>query len=497
MRISVKKWLFWGILWTMIFPLVGVVVSIKFNYPDWLGGTSWLTWGRIRPMHVNGVIFGAFSTTFFGCVFYMVPKLTGIRMVGEKMGYWCLWLWNIGIVLGSYSLMAGYQKGIEAGDYALWADVPLIIAFIVLTYMVLATIVKRKEKMMYVALYYTAGAMVWTAINFPIGNILLPYWVPGVNNAALHGLYIHYIVGLWITPAGLALIYFFLPLACKNPLYSHKLSLVGFWSIAFFYPFVGIHHYLYSPIPNWTQTIAIVTSMMLIIPVWTVTQNFFGTMMGNWKSLQESFVAKFCIMGSIFYFLGCFQGSTEALARDATAHPLHRFRDFTFASHDLRDIRRLVDGRHVLRLAARHGSRVMEQEAGHVALLAHRRQLQHDGRRAHSDGAVAGHDVDGFSGLRRHSRGHEALLVRSNALGHWHGHRHFPLHDQHVYDGRRTFSAPGNGAREGIRASGGGLKCKTNASTHSLWVWRLCSWGPQSSSWDCCPGWDARMRPPL
>ncbi|MGA8307780.1 MAG: cbb3-type cytochrome c oxidase subunit I, partial [Candidatus Acidiferrales bacterium] len=211
-----KKWLFWGILWTLVFPLVGVVVSIKFNYPDWLGGTSWLTWGRIRPMHVNGVIFGAFSTTFFGLMFYMVPKLTGIRMVGEKMGYWCLWLWNIGIVMGSYSLMAGYQKGIEAGDYALWADVPLIIAFIVLTYMAIATIIKRKEKLLYIALYYLAGAMVWTAINFPLGNILLPYWVPGVNNAALHGLYIHYIVGLWITPAGLSLIYFFLPLACKN-----------------------------------------------------------------------------------------------------------------------------------------------------------------------------------------------------------------------------------------------------------------------------------------
>jgi cytochrome c oxidase cbb3-type subunit 1 len=328
----VKKWLFWGILWTMIFPLVGVIVSIKFNYPDWLGGTSWLTWGRIRPMHVNGVIFGAFSTTFFGLVFYMVPKLTGIRMVGEKMGYWCLWLWNIGVVLGSYSLMAGYQKGIEAGDYALWADVPLIIAFVVLTYMVIATIVKRKEKLLYVALYYIAGAMVWTAINFPLGNILLPYKVPGVNNAALHGLYIHYIVGLWITPAGLALIYFFLPLATKNPLYSHKLSLVGFWSIAFFYPFVGIHHYLYSPIPNWTQTIAIVTSMMLIIPVWTVTQNFFGTMMGNWKSLQESFVAKFCIMGSIFYFLGCFQGSTEALRG---MQQLTHFTDFVISHSHL------------------------------------------------------------------------------------------------------------------------------------------------------------------
>jgi cytochrome c oxidase cbb3-type subunit 1 len=156
--------------------------------------------------------------------------------------------------------------------------------------------------------------------------------VPGVNNAALHGLYIHYVVGLWITPAGLSLIYFFLPLASKNPLYSHKLSLIGFWSIAFFYPFVGIHHYLYSPIPNWTQTIAIVTSMMLIVPVWTVIQNFFGTMVGNWKAFQESYVAKFLIVGSLYYLLGCFQGSTEALR---SMQKLTHWTDFVIAHSHL------------------------------------------------------------------------------------------------------------------------------------------------------------------
>jgi cytochrome c oxidase cbb3-type subunit I len=309
----VKQWLLWGIIWTVIFPLVGLVVSLKFNFPEFLGHTPWLTWGRMRPMHVNGAIWGSFSTTFFGLVFYMVPKLTGIRMVGEKLGYLCLWLWNIGVICGSYSLMAGQQKGVELADYALWADVPLILAFFLLTYMVIATIVKRKEKLLYISLYYTAGAMLWNAVNFPLGNILLPYRVLGVNNAALHGLYAHNIVGLWITPAALALAYYFLPLAVKNPLYSHKLALIGFWSLALFYPFVGIRHYLYSPIPNWAQTVAIVASMMVIVPVWTVTQNFFGTMMGNWRALQESIVAKFLILGAICYLLGCFQWSTQAI----------------------------------------------------------------------------------------------------------------------------------------------------------------------------------------
>jgi cbb3-type cytochrome c oxidase subunit I len=153
-----------------------------------------------------------------------------------------------------------------------------------------------------------------------------------VNNAAMHGLYIHYVVGLWITPAGLAIIYYFIPLAAKRPLYSHKLSIVGFWSLAFFYPFVGTHHYIYSPIPYWTQTIAIVCSMMLIIPVWTVIQNFYGTFVGSWRRFQESFTAKFLLVGALYYLLGCFQGSTEALR---VMQKLTHFTDFVIAHSHL------------------------------------------------------------------------------------------------------------------------------------------------------------------
>ena len=124
-------------------------------------------------------------------------------------------------------------------------------------------------------------------MNLVLGSFILPYTISGINSAAFHGLYIHYIVGLWLTPAGYVLIYYFLPVSVRNPLYAHKLSLVGFWSLALFYPFVGIHHYLYSPIADWAETIAIVTSMLLIIPVWTVLVNFFGTVMGRWDGFGQ------------------------------------------------------------------------------------------------------------------------------------------------------------------------------------------------------------------
>jgi len=338
-RPLIKAWLSWGLVWLMVFPLFGVLVSTKFHNPEFLGGTSWLTFGRLRPVHVNGVIFGAFSTNFLGLLYYYVPRLCGVRMYKEEWGWWLLWLWNAFLVVGSISFMMGYNSGLEAGEYE-W---PLnILRFVVLgfvTVQVLGTIWLRNERRFYVAMWYTAAALIWTLMNLILGGVVLPYaeQVTGVNSAALHGLFIHYIVGLWLTPAGLAVIYYFLPPSSKNPLHSHRLSLLGFWSLAFFYPFVGIHHYLYSPIPHWPQAIAIVTSMLLIIPVWAVTVNFFGTVSGRWGPVlggldSDSYAAKFLLLGAVYYLIGCFQGSTEALMR---LQQLTHFNDFVIAHSHL------------------------------------------------------------------------------------------------------------------------------------------------------------------
>jgi len=338
-RSLVKQWLAWAMVWLTVFPLVGLLVSIKFHEPDFLGGISWLTFGRLRPVHVNGVIFGAFSTTFIALAYYFVPRLCGVRMYKEEWGRWLLWIWNAFIVFGAISFMLGYNSGLEAGEFE-WPFA--ILRFIVLsavTIQIMGTIWRRKERRFYVAMWYTTAAFIWTVMNLVLGDVILKY-VPafsGVNSAAMHGLYIHYIVGLWLTPAGLATIYYFIPVSSKNPLYSHRLSLLGFWSLALFYPFVGIHHYLYSPIPNMNQTMAITTSMFLIIPVWAVTVNFFGTMAGRWGTILgggggDNYAAKFLILGAIYYFLGCFQGSTEALRR---VQQLTHFNDFVISHSHL------------------------------------------------------------------------------------------------------------------------------------------------------------------
>jgi cytochrome c oxidase cbb3-type subunit 1 len=327
----IRKWLAWGFLWLLFFPTVGVIVSTKFNYPEFLGNLPWLTFGRLRPIHVNGVIWGAFSTLFIGLCHYIVPRLCGVRLWKERWGYTLLWVWNLNLALAVVLLALGWNRGWEAGEFPLINVIIIFLSVLLLTVQFLMTIKNRKETPLYVSLWYLIAAFIWTDVNLVV-LMLGPHHIPGINNAAWHGLFIHYVVGLWITPAGYVLIYYFLPASVRNPIYSHKLSLIGFWSLAFFYPFVGIHHYLYSPIADWAETIAIISSMMLIIPVWTVLQNFFGTMIGKWQEFGRNLPAKFLIVGSIMYLVGCFQGSTEALR--ALQQPTH-FTDFVISHSHL------------------------------------------------------------------------------------------------------------------------------------------------------------------
>src|SRR5438034_231839 len=213
----IRRWLAWGFVWLLVFPTVGAVVAAKFNHPDFLGGVAWLSFGRLRPIHVNGVIWGAFSTLFIGLAHYVVPRLCGVRVAGERVGPWLLWIWNVNLAVGVVMLGLGANRGWEAGEFPL------------------ATVM------------VTLGVLLALTVQFLV------------------------------------------------------------------------------PIAEWAQTIAIVSSMMLIIPVWTVIQNFFGTVGQRWRGLGSNLPAKFLITGSLMYLVGCFQGSIEALR--VLQRPTH-FTDF-------------------------------------------------------------------------------------------------------------------------------------------------------------------------
>ena len=188
--------MYWGLFWLMFTPTIGVTISALFNYPDYLGTSEYLTFGRLRPMHVNGVIFGAFSTLFIGAV--LLPRAAPVRRARcgtEEWGHWLVWVWNLGLIAGMASLHARLQPGPRGGRVSAADRHVIFFVITVLTVQFLMTIAQRREPQLYVALWYLIGAFVWTVLNLVLGSFILPYTITGINSAAFHGLFIHYIVG--------------------------------------------------------------------------------------------------------------------------------------------------------------------------------------------------------------------------------------------------------------------------------------------------------------
>ena len=309
----VIAWFSASLFWVIVAPVLGLVAAMKLDDPTFMDGIEWWQFGRLRIAHVNGVIFGFFSTALIGFMCYAVPKLCG-RPMASPRACWAGWgLFNLVILVGESGLLAGYIQPVEAGEYGLLVDIPLVVSYLLISVPVLQTIATRKHERMYVSLWYWVAGLLWTGINFILGIFILPS-MKGVTSAAMHGFYLHNVVGLWITPMGLGIAYYLLPVSARARLYSHRMSLIGFWGLAFFYALNGIHHYIYSPIAEWAQTIAIAASMMLILPVWAFSINMWGTMRGKWSEfVGDNYTVKFVMLGAIWYLITCFQGPLEAL----------------------------------------------------------------------------------------------------------------------------------------------------------------------------------------
>jgi cytochrome c oxidase cbb3-type subunit I len=191
-------------------------------------------------------------------------------------------------------------------------SVAVTIAWVMFGINVFATVATRKHEKIYVSLWYIMGAVIWTAFVYITGNFAVLFF-SGTNQANLNWFYVHNAVGLIFTPLGIGLAYYFIPKASQAPLFSHRLSMVGFWSIAFLYVWTGAHHMLHGPISQWLQTVSILFSAMLIIPVWTVIVNFYGTVSGRWDRVRQDPILKYLMAGTTFYTLTCFQGPMHSL----------------------------------------------------------------------------------------------------------------------------------------------------------------------------------------
>ncbi len=330
-----RNFLYSAIFWLTLADFVGLIAAMEMISPDFLAGIPYLTFGRLRPMHTNGVLFMWLSMAQIGAFLYIVPKLCGVKLFSEVLGNVVMILWNMVGIAGYITLSLGLTQAREYAELIWPIDVMVLVGLLLTGYNIYKTIFSRKEKKLYVSLWYIMGTLVWMPMLYFVGNVmwqpLLPNSDPGIPSlqsniagfpsGSLNGIddvtwqwfYGHNVLGYWFTTSGVAIVYYLVPVLTRSPLYSHLLSLIGFWSIAFFYGLVGQHHILQTPTPGWLKTLAVVGSIGLFIPVFTFLTNIWLTMRGNWGKIYESLPLKFVMVGSIFYFVTCVQGPMQAI----------------------------------------------------------------------------------------------------------------------------------------------------------------------------------------
>jgi cytochrome c oxidase cbb3-type subunit 1 len=291
---------------------MGVFVALKFIFPA-LGDHPLFSFGRIRQAHTNLVLFAFLLQADIGLMLYIVPKLLHTKLFSEKLAIATWVVFNIGAIGGVIRILLGINQAIEYAEVAPPFNYLIILAWVMLTINILATIITRKVRSFYVSIWYVTGALLWTAVVYITGSVLTQY-TAGLNQANLSWFYVHNAVGLVFTPCGLAIAYYLIPKVLNTPIYSHKLSLIGFWIIAFTYCWTGAHHMIHGPNSYWLETVAILFSWSLIIPVIAVITNFFGTYATAPKATRfKTAEAKFLFVGTVYYLLTCLQGPFQAI----------------------------------------------------------------------------------------------------------------------------------------------------------------------------------------
>lgn len=315
----VRGFAFSAIFWLVIGLVVGLWLAAEM-FASSLNLTPWLSFGRLRVVHVNGLAFGFGLAGIFSCTYYMLQRLSRTPLAFPRLARFHLWLFNVAIALAALSLFAGMNTSKEYAELEWPLDIVVVVMWVIFAINVLGTLIKRKEKQMYISLWYIVAMTVTVAVLYIGNNIEVPVNLfksysayAGVNDANIEWWYAHNAVGFVFTVPILAMFYYFLPKSTNLPIYSHRLSIIAFWSLVFAYLWTGAHHLMLTPLPEWIQTVGIAFSMFLIAPSWGSVVNGYYTMRGNWDQMRTNYLAKFFIVGITFYGLQTIQGPTQGL----------------------------------------------------------------------------------------------------------------------------------------------------------------------------------------
>lgn len=312
-------WLLWG-------TSMGEYLGIKYVAPD-ADSISWLSFGRLRAVHTNSVFWAWATLGMMGLGYYVVPKVSNTKLYSIKNGWRALSLVNIAMVLGNISIMAGINNG--GGEYReiIWPIMAIWATGLILTlHNFIRTVANRTTKEIYISNWYIIASYIMIIIVATLSY--LPFLQSGIGETIVQGYYMHQAVGMWFMFSNLGFLYYFLPQQLNKPIYSYSLGVLAFWSQILFYTLIGTHHFIFSSLPWWLQTIAIVGSVGQLIAVVSGTTNYLMTFKGAFNKIANSYSLPFFLVGVIYYFTGSFQGTAEAFRE---TNLIWHFTDFTVA----------------------------------------------------------------------------------------------------------------------------------------------------------------------
>ncbi|GAA4951070.1 cytochrome-c oxidase, cbb3-type subunit I [Algibacter agarivorans] len=324
----VKKFLYATIIFGVVGMAVGLLLAFMFLFPNLTDGISWLSFGRLRPLHTNAVIFAFVGNAMFAGIYYSLQRLLKARMASNLLSNINFWGWQLIIVAAAISLPLGYSTSKEYAELEWPIDIAIALIWVVFGVNMIWTILKRRQRHLYVAIWFYIATFVTVAVLHIFNSLELPvsamksYSVyAGVQDALVQWWYGHNAVAFFLTTPFLGLMYYFVPKAANRPVYSYRLSIVHFWSLIFLYIWAGPHHLLYTALPEWAQNLGVAFSVMLLMPSWGGMINGLLTLRGAWDKVRTDPVLKFMVVAITGYGMATFEGPTLSLKSvNAVAH---------------------------------------------------------------------------------------------------------------------------------------------------------------------------------
>src|SRR5690349_15626402 len=333
---KIVKWFAYAtMLWAVVGMLAGLWVAIQFYAPATSMNLAPTTFGRLRPLHTNAIIFAFVGNCIFTGVYYSLQRLCKARMFSDKLSRIHFWGWQGIIVAAAITLLLGYTTGKEYAELEWPVDIAITLVWVIFGINMFGTIIKRRERHLYVAIWFFIGTWVTVAMLHIVNSFEMPVsflksysWYAGVQDALVQWWYGHNAVAFFLTTPILGLMYYFLPKAANRPIYSYRLSIIHFWALIFIYIWAGPHHLLYTALPDWAQSLGVVFSIMLIAPSWGGMLNGLFTLRGAWDKVREEPVLKFFVVAVTCYGMATFEGPLLSLK---SVNAISHFTDWTIA----------------------------------------------------------------------------------------------------------------------------------------------------------------------